>query len=99
MAPTLQLGEVRFHLADILLFGDGLLQSLVYGTDKLRTMFDHLFHRAVLQEFSILVAIHAVIFILAAVDIRAEDFLGERHSAALAKLLFHHLSIFYHLQS
>ena len=52
-------------------------------------MFDHLFHRAVLQELSIPVAVHTVIFVLTSVGIRAEDFLCERHSAALTKFLFH----------
>ena len=52
-------------------------------------MFDHLFHRAVLQEQAILVAVHAVIFVLTTVGIRAEDFFCERHSTALTKLLFH----------
>ena len=42
-----------------------------------------------LQEFTVFVAIDAVIFVLAAVGIGAEDFIGERHSAALAKPLFH----------
>jgi hypothetical protein len=39
-------------------------------------MFDHLFHRAVLQELSIPVAVHAVIFILTTIGIRAEDIFG-----------------------
>jgi hypothetical protein len=52
-------------------------------------MLNHLFHRTILQELAVLVAVHAVIFILRAVGIGAEDFICERHSAALAKFLFH----------
>jgi hypothetical protein len=39
-------------------------------------MFDHLFHRAVLQELAIPVAVHAVIFVLTSVGIGAEDIFG-----------------------
>jgi hypothetical protein len=52
-------------------------------------MLYHLIHRAVLQELAVLIAIHAVVFVLASIGIGAKDFVGERHSAALAKLLFH----------
>ena len=49
-----------------------------------------------LQEFTVRVAVHAVMFILRAVGIRAEDCLCERHSAALTKFLFHNIFICYH---
>ncbi len=52
-------------------------------------MLNHLVHRALLLELAILIAVDAVIFIFASIGIGAEDFLGERHSAALAEFLFH----------
>jgi hypothetical protein len=52
-------------------------------------MLYHLIHRAVLGELAILVAIDAIILIFASIGIGAEDFVSERHSAALTKLLFH----------
>jgi hypothetical protein len=56
-------------------------------------MFNHLFHRTILQELAVLVAVHAVIFILTSVGIRTEDIICERHSAALAKFLFHSIIV------
>jgi hypothetical protein len=56
-------------------------------------MFDHLFHRAVLQEFSIPVAVHAVIFVLTSIGIGAENIFCERHAATLTKSLFHNIFI------
>ena len=81
--------EVHLHLADVFFLRDGLGQAFVDLVHKLGAMLNHLVHRAVLQELAVLIAIHAIFFILAAVGIRAEDFIRERHSAALTKLLFH----------
>ena len=64
-------------------------------TNKLSTMLNHLFHRTILQELAILVAVHAVIFVLTSVGIRSEDIIRERHSAALAKFLFHSIIVLY----
>ena len=52
-------------------------------------MLNHLAHRAVLQELAVLIAIHTIVFVLAAIGIGAEDFIGERHSATLTEFLFH----------
>lgn len=49
----------------------------------------HLLHGHVLRELALLVAVDAVVFIGCAVGIRAEDFTGERHSAALTEFHFH----------
>ena len=40
---------------------------------ELGTVPDHLFHRAVLQELPIFIAVYAVFFILTAIGISAED--------------------------
>ncbi len=89
LAPPFQVREIHFHLADILLPGDGLRHTLFDLIDKLSAMLNHLVHRAVLQELAVLVAIDAIVLILTAVGIGAEQILGERHSAALTKFLFH----------
>jgi hypothetical protein len=52
-------------------------------------MLNHLFHRTILQELTVLVAVHAVIFVLTSVGIGTEDFFCERHAATLTKFLFH----------
>ena len=57
-------------------------------------MFNHLFHRTILYKLAILIAVHAVIFVLRAVGIRTEDFFSERHSATLTKSLFHTFFLF-----
>ena len=54
-------------------------------------MLNHLFHRTILQELSVLVAVHAVIFILRAVGIGPQHIFCERHAATLTKFLFHHI--------
>jgi hypothetical protein len=51
----------------------------------------HLIHCAVLGELAILIAIDAIILVFASIGIGAKDFIGKRHSATLAKLLFHYL--------
>ncbi len=81
--------EIHLHLADVLFLGDWLGQALVHLVYELGAVLDHFIHRAVLQKIPVLVAVHAVILILRAVGIGAEDFICERHSAALAKFLFH----------
>ena len=81
--------EVHLHLANVFFLRDGLRQALVDLVHKLGTMLYHLIHRAVLQELAVLIAIHAIILIFASIGIGAKDFIGERHSAALTKLLFH----------
>jgi hypothetical protein len=48
-------------------------------------MLNHLFHRAVLQELSIPVAVHTVIFILTSIGIRTEQLVSQRHATALTK--------------
>jgi hypothetical protein len=58
-------------------------------------MLNHLFHRTILQELAILVAVHAVIFVFRAIGIRTEDIFRERHSAALTKFLFHSIIVLY----
>jgi hypothetical protein len=50
---------------------------------------DYFIHRAFLQEFTVLIAVYAVFFVLASIGIGAEDFFCERHTAALAIFLFH----------
>ena len=54
-------------------------------------MFYHLFHREILRERALLVAVYAVVPILASVGIRARDLVRERHSAALAEIRFHNV--------
>jgi hypothetical protein len=51
----------------------------------LRAEFHHFLHREVAREGSILVAIDAILLILAAIGIGAEQFICERHAAALTK--------------
>ena len=58
-------------------------------------MLNHLFHRTVLQELAVLVAVHAVIFILTSIGIRTKHIICERHAAALTKLLFHIIIFLY----
>ena len=58
-------------------------------------MLNHLFHRAILQELAVLIAVHAVIFLLTPVGICAEDIICERHSATLTKSLFHKNLIYF----
>jgi hypothetical protein len=61
-------------------------------------MFDHLFHRAILQEFSILIAVHAIIFVLTTVGISAENIVSQWHSATLTKFdFFFHIFILFYL--
>ena len=62
---------------------------LVYLVGELSAMVNHLFHCRVLQESAVLVAVNAVILVLCAVGICAEDIICERYSAALTEFHFH----------
>jgi hypothetical protein len=57
-------------------------------------MLNHFFHRAVLQELTILIAVHAIIFVLTTVGVCAEDIVSQRHAATLTKCYFFHFSYF-----
>ena len=81
--------EIHLHLADVFFLGDGLRKTFVHLVHKLGAVLDHLIHRAILQELPVPVAVDAVIFILASIGIGAQDFIRERHPAALTKFLFH----------
>ena len=61
----------------------------VYLVGELSAVVNHLFHSHVLCELAVFVAIDAVIFVLCAVGIRTFVVVVQRHSAALAKFLFH----------
>ena len=62
---------------------------LVGLINKPAAMLNHLIHSAFLEEMAISIAEHAVVFIPAAVSIRAEDSFGKRHPATLTETLFH----------
>ena len=81
--------EIKLHLCDVFFAGDGFRQVFVHLVHELGAELDHLVHRAVLGKRSVLVAIDAIIFILASVGISAEDFIAERHAAALTEFHFH----------
>ena len=87
--PTLQVREIHLHLADVFFLRNGLGKALVYLIDKLSAVLYHFYHGAFLQEFAIFVAVHAVVFVLAAVGIGAQHLVVQRHAAALAKFHFH----------
>ena len=91
-APALERREIlaEFHL--VLFAGKALAGILVEFFYKLRTEFDHLFHREVTGEGAVLVAVDAVFVTLAAIGVRAQDFRRKRHSAALTKFHFHKFS-------
>lgn len=57
---------------------------------ELRTELDHLFHRAVLCERTIFVAIYTIVLIAAPAHIRPHVLIRQRHSATLAKFHLHH---------
>ena len=55
-------------------------------------------HRAVLQELTVLIAVHAIIFVLASIGIDAENIVSQRHSATLTKFhFFFHISYYVYL--
>jgi len=74
------------------LLGEILASVFVVVIHILGARLYHFLHRQVVGEDAVFVAIDAVFFVFGAVGVGAEDFIGERHSAALAKFLFHILS-------
>ena len=74
------------HHLNILFLRHGFGHFLVDFIEMLRTEFNHLIHGAVASEGSILIAVDAVIFVFASIGIGAENFLCERHPAALTEL-------------
>ena len=88
LLPPFQHWEILPHHVLVFVAGHGLGHVLVHFVNELRAELDHLVHRAVLGELAILVAIYAIVFVLASVGIGAEDFIGERHSAALTEFHF-----------
>ena len=93
LAPTFQMWEVHLHLADVFFLRDGLRQPFVDLIHKLGAMLNHLLHRAVLQELTVLIAIHAILFVFASVGVGAEYLVVQRHAAALTKshFVFHYV--------
>jgi hypothetical protein len=57
-------------------------------------MLNHFFHRALLQEFSVPVAVHAIIFVLTTVGVCAENLVSQWHSATLTESHFFHIPYF-----
>ena len=90
ISPSLQHRKKAMHHLFVLFLGHGLGHILVHFVNalgfaallckELGTMLNHLFHRAVLQEMSIPVAVHAIIFILTTVGI---GFAFVRHDSAI----------------
>ena len=74
--PAFQRWKILPHHAFIFFLCHGLGHVLVDLVHKLRAEFDHLFHSAVIGEGTVLVAIHAVFFVFAAVGIGAEHLIG-----------------------
>ena len=86
--PTFQIGIILTKYALVLFTAEVLTSVFVVLFHELRAEVHHLLHREVAGEGTILVAVDAVFWVLAAIGVGAEDFWGERHSAALTKLLF-----------
>ena len=80
-----ELAHLLFHLLDCKV----LTGVFVYLVGELGAVVNHLLHSHILRELAVLVAVDAVIFIGRAIRICAEDFIGERHSAALTEFHFH----------
>lgn len=76
-----------------MLAGDGLGQVFVHFIDELGAELDHFFHRAIHGELAVLIAVDAIVFVLGAVGVRTLQLFGQRHAAALTKLLFHNTSV------
>jgi hypothetical protein len=57
-------------------------------------MLNHFFHRALLQEFSVPVAVHAIIFVFTTVGVCAENLVSQWHSATLTESHFFHIPYF-----
>ena len=91
--PAFEMRKELAHLFLHLLDCEILTGAFVYLAGELCTVVNHLLHSHILCELTVLVAVSAVIFIERAIGIRAEDFICERHSAALTEFHFHcHLS-------
>ena len=89
LPPALQTGIILAEHRLVFLLGEVLAGVLVELVDELGAELDHLLHGEVARERTVLEAVDAILLILRAVGIGAKDFLSERHSAALAKFLFH----------
>lgn len=84
------------HYLFVFVLGHGLWHVLVHFVHELSAMLYHFVHGAVLHEISICKAELAVVFVLAVVCICTEEFVCERHSAALTKfLILIHLILFF----
>ena len=69
--------------------------QFVNEVNKLSAMLNHIFHRALLKEFSVPVAIHAIIFVLTTVGVCTEHLVSQWHSATLTEFhCFFHISYF-----
>ncbi len=95
---------MREELTHLLLhlFDSEILTGVpVYLIGELSAVVNHLLHCHILNELTVLVAVDTVIFIGCAIRICAEDFVGERHSAALTIFHIHIvsnvLSVFHYL--
>ena len=80
-----ELAHLLFHMFD----REILAGILVYLVGKLCAVVYHLPHSQILHELTVLVAVDTVILIWRAIRICAEDFVGERHTAALTEFHFH----------
>ena len=92
--PAFQIWVILTQDVFVLLATEVLTGVFVVLLHKLRAEFHHLFHGEVAGEGTVFVAIDAVFFVLAAVGVRAEDFRGKRHAAALTKFSFHSMNCF-----
>ena len=81
------------------IFCNRIGQTLINCAHKLGAMLNHLVHRAVLQEFSITIAIHAILFVLASIGICTENLVSQWHSATLTKFDFFHIIHFFNIPS
>ena len=88
LPPTLQVREIHLHLADVFFLRNRLGKALVYLIDKLSAMLYHFVHGAFLQEFTITIAEHTIVFILATVGIGAQHMVVQRHAATLTEFHF-----------
>jgi hypothetical protein len=61
-------------------------------------MLNHFFHRTVLQELTVLIAVHTIIFVLASIGICAENIVSQWHAATLTEFNnFFHISYYVYL--
>ena len=92
--PALERREIlaKFHL--VFIASKALAGILVEFVHELRAEFHHFFHGEVARERAVFVAVNAVFLVLTAVGIRTENFVSERHTAALTEFHFHKFSFF-----